>query len=44
MLSNILRERTSNVRQLSHAVRHKACGHAFGLRVKAMLLEQCKLF
>jgi hypothetical protein len=23
---------------------HKAHGHAFGLRVKAMLLAQCKLF
>jgi hypothetical protein len=32
------------LRQFSHAVRHKAHGHAFGLRVKAMLLAQCKLF
>jgi hypothetical protein len=37
-LSNILREKFFNVRQ------HKAHGHAFGLRVKAMLLAQCKLF
>jgi hypothetical protein len=44
MLSNVLRENNFNVRQLSHAVRHKAHGHAFGLRVKAMLLAQCKLF
>ena len=46
MLSNILREKkfNDNVHQLSHAVRHKAHGHAFGLRVKAMLLAQCKLF
>jgi hypothetical protein len=46
MLSNILREKNFNVRQLSHTVRHKAHGHghAFGLRVKAMLLAQCKLF
>jgi ribose 1,5-bisphosphokinase PhnN len=46
MLSNILREKNfnDNARQLSHAVRHKAHGHAFGLRVKAMLLAQCKLF
>jgi hypothetical protein len=35
MLSNTLREKNFNVRQLSHAVRHKAHGHAFGLRVKA---------
>jgi hypothetical protein len=35
MLSNILREKNFNVRQLPHAVRHKAHGHAFGLRVKA---------
>jgi hypothetical protein len=42
MLSNILREKNFNVRQLSHAVRHKAHGHAFGFRVKAMLLAQCK--
>jgi hypothetical protein len=38
MLSNILQKKNFNVRQLSHAVRHKA--HAFGLRVKAMLLAQ----
>ena len=44
MLSNILREKNFNVRQLPHAVRHKAHGHAFGLRVKVMLLAQCKLF
>ena len=47
MLSNILREKNFNVRQLSHTVRHKAHGHVahvFGLRVKAMLLAQCKLF
>jgi hypothetical protein len=44
MLSNILREKNINVRQLSRAVRHKAHGHAFGLRVKTMLLAQCKLF
>ena len=44
MLSNILREKNFNVRQLSHAVRHKAHGDAFGLRVKDMLLAQCKLF
>ena len=44
MLSNILREKNFNLRQLSHAVRHKAHGHASGLRVKAMLLVQCKLF
>jgi ribose 1,5-bisphosphokinase PhnN len=37
MLSNILRENNFNVRQLSQAltVRHKAHGHAFGLRVKS---------
>jgi hypothetical protein len=35
MLLNTLREKNFNVRQLSHAVRHKAHGHAFGLRVKA---------
>jgi hypothetical protein len=35
MLSNILREKNFNVRQLSRAVRHKAHGHSFGLRVKA---------
>ena len=31
---------------MTHTVRHKAHGHghAFGLRVKAMLLAQCKLF
>ena len=40
MLSNILREKNINVRQLSRAVRHKAHGHAF----KTMLLAQCKLF
>ena len=34
MLSNILREKNFNVRQLSHAVCHKAHGHSFGLRVK----------
>jgi hypothetical protein len=44
MLSNILREKNFNVRQFSHAVRHKAHGHSFGLRVKAMLLAQRKLF
>jgi hypothetical protein len=33
MLSNILREKNFNVRQLSHTVCHKAHGHAFGLRV-----------
>jgi hypothetical protein len=44
MLLNILREKNFNVRQLSQAVRHKVHGHAFGLRVKAMLLAQCKLF
>ena len=45
MLSNILREKNFNVRQLPHAVRHKAHhGHAFGLRVNVMLLAQCKLF
>ena len=44
MLSNILREKFFNVRQLPHAVRHKVHGLAFGLRVKAMLLAQCKLF
>jgi hypothetical protein len=44
MLSNILREKYFIVRQLSQAVRHKVHGHAFGLRVKAMLLAQCKLF
>jgi hypothetical protein len=33
MLSNILREKNFNVRQLSHAVRHKV-----------LLLAQCKLF
>jgi hypothetical protein len=44
MLSKILREKYFNVRQLSHAVGHKAHGHSFGLRVKAMLLVQCKLF
>jgi hypothetical protein len=48
LLSNILRENINfNVRQLSHTVRHKAHGHVahvFGLRVKAMLLAQCKLF
>jgi hypothetical protein len=37
MLSNILRENNFNIRQLSHAVRHKTHGDAFGLRVKAML-------
>jgi hypothetical protein len=42
MLSNILREKNFNVRQLSHTVHHKA--HGKGLRVKAMLLVQCKLF
>jgi hypothetical protein len=40
----VLREKNFNVRQLSHAVCHKAHGHAFGLRVKAMLLAQFKLF
>jgi hypothetical protein len=35
MLSNIFWEKN---------LRHKAHGHAFGLRVKAMLLAQCKLF
>jgi hypothetical protein len=44
MLSSVLREKIFNVRQLSHAARHKTHGHAFGLRVKAMLLAQCKLF
>jgi hypothetical protein len=44
MLSNILRQKNFNVRQLSHALRHKAHGHAFESRVKAMLLPQCKLF
>jgi hypothetical protein len=44
MLLNSLQEKNFNIRQLSHAVRHKAHGHhAFGLRVKAMLLVQCKL-
>jgi hypothetical protein len=43
-LSNILREKNFNVLQLSHAVLHKAHGHAFGFRVKAMVLVQCKLF
>jgi hypothetical protein len=38
MLSNILRGKNFNVRQLSHVVRHKTHGHAFGLRVKAMLI------
>jgi hypothetical protein len=38
MLSNVLRKKNFNVLQLSHAVRHKTHGHAFGLRVKAMLL------
>jgi hypothetical protein len=40
MLSNILREKNFNVRQLSHAVHHKAHGHAFDFRVKV----QCTLF
>jgi hypothetical protein len=40
-MSNILREKNFNVRQLSHTVRHKAHVHAFGLRVvKAMVLAQ----
>jgi hypothetical protein len=43
MSLNILREKNFNVCQLSHAVRHKAHGHAFSLRVKAMLLAQCNL-
>jgi hypothetical protein len=30
MLSNILREKNFNVRQLSHTVCHKAHGHDFG--------------
>jgi hypothetical protein len=34
MLSNILREKNFNVRQLSHPVRHKAHGRSFGLREK----------
>ena len=44
MLSNILQENNFNVHQFSHAVRHKAHGHAFGLRAKTMLLAQYKLF
>jgi hypothetical protein len=44
MLSKFLWENIFNVRQLSHAVGHKVHGHSFGLRVKAMLLAQCKLF
>jgi hypothetical protein len=40
MLSNILREKNFNVRQLFHAVHHKAHGHAFDFRVKV----QCTLF
>jgi hypothetical protein len=43
-VKGVLREKNFNVRQLSHAVRHKALGHAFGLRVKVMVLAQCKLF
>jgi hypothetical protein len=35
---NVLREKNFNVWQLSHAVHHKAHGHAFGLRVKAGML------
>jgi hypothetical protein len=37
MLSNVLREKNFNARQLSRVVCHKAHGHAFGLRVKAMI-------
>jgi hypothetical protein len=44
MLSNILQENNFNVHQFSHTVRHKGHGHAFGLRVKTMLLAQYKLF
>jgi hypothetical protein len=43
-VKGVLRENNFNVRQLSHAVRHKALGYAFGLRVKVMVLAQCKLF
>jgi hypothetical protein len=40
----VLREKNFNVHELSQAVRRRALGHVFGLRVKAMLLAQCKLF
>jgi hypothetical protein len=36
--SNILREKNFNVRQLSHAARHKTYGHAFSA-VQAVLCE-----